>query len=43
MYDKKMSHFIVSISYGDINLSFYYTYTLQLQCAMLRTGAENYL
>ena len=22
MYDKKMSHFIVSISYGDFNLSF---------------------
>ena len=35
MHDKKMSHFIVSISYGDINLSFYYTYSYSVLCCGL--------
>ena len=50
MHDKRMPHFIVSISYGDINLSFYYTYSysvlhvadlggnLSLIASMLPTG-----
>ena len=35
MHDKKMPHFIVSISYGDINLSFYYTYSYSVLCCGL--------